>query len=64
MTLEDALRHFGNKAEIARALNITPAAVYQWGDKLPELRAFQLSQKIEEMRAAEGADSSGVSQVA
>ena len=58
MTVDEAVKHFGNKAGIARALDITPAAVYQWGDKVPELRAYQLRQKIEALTEIAKPDSS------
>ncbi|MDG9671848.1 Cro/CI family transcriptional regulator [Hahella aquimaris] len=42
MKKTEAVDYFGNQANLAKALGIAPAAVYQWGDFIPELRAFQL----------------------
>ena len=40
--VEDAIRHFGSSAELARKLNIRPQAITSWGEFVPELRAYQL----------------------
>ncbi|MGL5488497.1 MAG: Cro/CI family transcriptional regulator [Shewanella sp.] len=46
MTITDAAKHFGNRSKLARALGITPAAVYMRqkadGDVLPEEWAMKL----------------------
>lgn len=46
MTITEAAKHFGNRAKMARALGISPAAVYQRqkesGDSLPEAWAMRL----------------------
>ena len=44
ITKEKAIRLFGGKAKLARALNIKPSAVTQWkdGKPIPELRAYQI----------------------
>ena len=42
MKKKDAIEHFGGVADLARALGITPEAIYQWGDEVPEGRAFQI----------------------
>ncbi|TJZ75605.1 Cro/Cl family transcriptional regulator [Chitiniphilus eburneus] len=44
MKVKDALRAFGSKAEIARVLGISRAAVAQWpmDGSVPLLRAYQL----------------------
>ncbi len=44
MLKEEARRYFGNDAAIAKALNISPAAVCRWGDKVPQLRAYQIAE--------------------
>lgn len=41
------LEIFGNPSDLARAMRqagieITPQAIYQWGEYVPELRAYQL----------------------
>jgi len=43
MQTSEAINKFGNVANLAAALNISVQAVYQWGDKVPELRAYQLA---------------------
>ena len=42
MNTTDAIRHFGTVAALAEALGIKRQAVYQWGDRVPEQRAYQL----------------------
>ncbi|MEH6814549.1 MAG: Cro/CI family transcriptional regulator [Motiliproteus sp.] len=38
----DAIKHFGSPSKLAKALDIHPASVSQWGDEIPQLRAYQL----------------------
>ena len=40
--VDDAVRYFGSKAELARILGITPQALTIWGEYIPELRAYKL----------------------
>lgn len=42
MKKKDAIDHFGSVAALAEALGITPEAIYQWGDDVPESREYQL----------------------
>lgn len=42
MRTEDAVAHFKTKAEIARALGISAAAVTQWGEMVPFESAYRL----------------------
>lgn len=42
MKLSEAVAIFGTEAELARKLGIKPQAVYQWGDKVPMRRQYQL----------------------
>ena len=44
MQTEIVIQHFGSAAGVARALGISRAAVSQWSEKIPALRAFQLEQ--------------------
>ena len=37
-----AIESFGSVQALADALQISPQAVYQWGDEVPEGRAFQI----------------------
>jgi DNA-binding transcriptional regulator YdaS (Cro superfamily) len=42
MKKDTAIAYFGNRVKLAAALKIHPAAISQWGDNIPGLRAFQL----------------------
>ena len=44
MRTSDVVSHFGTQAAVARALNITRAALQSWGDLVPPYRAMQLEQ--------------------
>ena len=48
MTTNEAVAIFGSKAEIARALGISRASVTEWGEKIPELRVYQLREILVE----------------
>lgn len=39
----DAVNHFGSKARLAKALDISQPAVSRWGGLVPEKRAARLS---------------------
>lgn len=38
----DVVAHFGNTVKVAEALGIAQAAVSQWGEDIPQRRAFEL----------------------
>lgn len=43
MRTKDAIEEFGNNVrELAQALGITREAIYQWGEKVPPLRAYEI----------------------
>jgi transcriptional repressor of cell division inhibition gene dicB len=42
MKTKDAIRHFGSASALARALGIWKTAVSQWGDTVPQRRAFEI----------------------
>lgn len=42
MTLKDALKHFGSRNKIAKALGIKRQAVTRWKDGIPLLRQCQI----------------------
>lgn len=42
MKKNDAIQHFGSVAALAKALNISPEAIYQWREDVPLGRDFQL----------------------
>lgn len=56
MKTKYAIEQFGSIKELALALGITQPAIYQWGDDVPELRAYQiaelLAQRATEQKAA------------
>jgi len=42
MKKKDAIDHFGSVAALADALEITPEAIYQWGEDVPSGREYQI----------------------
>lgn len=42
MLTKDAVLFFKGKSKLAAVLKVSPAAVSQWGDVVPQLRQFQL----------------------
>lgn len=42
MRKKDVIGHFGGLTATAKALGITPQAVYAWGEEVPHLRACQI----------------------
>lgn len=42
MKTSEAIKFFGSGAELAKKLGIAPQAVYQWGNEVPRLRAFEI----------------------
>jgi DNA-binding transcriptional regulator YdaS (Cro superfamily) len=54
MKTEDALREFGDALALANALGITRAAIYQWGETVPPLRAYQIRDVIAKRQAEAG----------
>ena len=38
----DVINYFGSAAELARKLNISEAAISQWGESIPQVRAYQI----------------------
>lgn len=42
MKLCDAAEWAGSRYKLAKLLNLTPQAVYAWGDEVPELYAYRL----------------------
>jgi len=51
MKTDEAAALFGSKRKLAEALGITEQAVYQWGEKVPELRLYQIKEKMPQARA-------------
>lgn len=46
MKTQDAISLFGSIKALAKALGITQPAIYQWGENVPELRAFQIREIV------------------
>lgn len=46
MRKKEAIELFGSVEELAKALNITRAAIYQWNDVVPRLRRFQIQELL------------------
>lgn len=42
MEKQTAIKHFGSGVKLADALGIAPAAISQWGEFVPEGRAYQI----------------------
>ena len=42
MKKDVAIKHFGGASRLAEALKVKPASVSQWGEEIPELRAYQI----------------------
>lgn len=42
MKKSEAIAHFGSASKLATAIKIAPAAVSQWGETIPQLRAYQI----------------------
>lgn len=42
MRTKDAIKHYGSAAALAKALQISRQSVHDWGDEVPELRAYQI----------------------
>ena len=38
----DAIKFFGSKSKLAQALGIRPQSINDWGEIMPELRAYKL----------------------
>ena len=50
MKTSEGVKFFGNKLAMAKALGLSRAAISQWGDNIPELRAFQIKVLMEKKR--------------
>lgn len=47
MKKTDVIYHFGSSIKLAEALGINKSAVSQWGEDVPELRAYQIERLTE-----------------
>jgi len=48
---QEAINAFGSVRKLAEAIGITEQAVHQWGDMVPELRAYQIKAVLAERAA-------------
>lgn len=53
MKTQDAIRHFGTRAKVARALNLSRAAVSRWEKYPPAERQMQLARLTNDALKAE-----------
>ena len=53
---EDAIKEFESPLGLATALGITRAAIYQWGDTVPPLRAYQIRELLARRRTGFSSD--------
>lgn len=53
MKKRDAIAAFGSASDLARALGITRQSVSSWGDDVPELRAYQIREILDQRRQEE-----------
>jgi DNA-binding transcriptional regulator YdaS (Cro superfamily) len=44
VTVDELLEIFGTRKEIARILGLHVSSVYQWGNKVPPLRVYQIKE--------------------
>jgi len=54
VTRSQAIEHFGSVSALASALSISKAAVFAWGETIPELRQHQLEKLTAGKLRAEG----------
>lgn len=67
MKKNDAINYFGSSIKLAKALGLNKSAVSQWGEEVPELRAFQLERLTGgelKVHADKAIESNSASQVA
>jgi DNA-binding transcriptional regulator YdaS (Cro superfamily) len=64
MKTQHAIEFFGTAAELAKALGITPGAISQWGEDVPALRAYQITELMQARKPAEPKTTKGRSKKA
>lgn len=42
MKKEIVIQHFGSVTELSKHLNVTTQSISQWGDNVPQRRAFEI----------------------
>ena len=42
MLKHEAIKYFGSQSNLAKKLNINQAAISQWGETVPPLRAYEI----------------------
>ena len=53
MKTSEAIELFGGVAALAKALDISTAAIYQWGEDVPPLRAYQIREIAERQKVVD-----------
>lgn len=53
MKKRDAIAAFGSASDLARTLGITRQSVSSWGEDVPELRAYQIREILDQRRQEE-----------
>ena len=46
MNTNEAITAFGSIKDLAAALGLSVQAIYQWGDTVPQLRAYQIRELL------------------
>ena len=46
MKTNEAITAFGSIKDLAAALGLSVQAIYQWGDTVPQLRAYQIRELL------------------
>lgn len=45
MTTDQAIQHFGGRKALADAIGVWPQVIYQWGERPPMARQYELEVK-------------------
>ena len=53
MTKQEAISRFGSIKALADVLGITREAIYQWGDVVPALRAYEIRDLLAKRQTAD-----------
>jgi len=46
VTVDELIKIYGSRKEIARVLGIHVSSVYQWGNRVPPLRVYQFKEML------------------
>lgn len=56
MTVEAAIKVFGSRRKMAQALGVSTQAIYQWGEYVPKLRAYEILEMEGRLKILESPD--------